>query len=84
MADVYLPGISEVFRVVPSRPEYAVSESGKVVDLRTNHIRAVADGSFIEVEREETLGRVRTLEINVNHWVKELFPKTEEGSNVDV
>lgn len=77
MTDVYIPGFPDAFRIVSSRPEYAVSEKGDVLNLRTNrmmHAVTAGDGSVTVFEREEKPGHVRTATIDVKMLINEAFP----------
>jgi hypothetical protein len=84
MTDVYIPGFPDAFRIVSSRPEYAVSEKGYVLNLRTNrmmHALTAEDGSVTVFEREEKPGHIRTATIDVKMLIEEAFPVKK---NVDV
>ena len=35
MTDVYIPGAPGAFRIIPSHPEYGISETGEVINVAT-------------------------------------------------
>lgn len=91
MTDTYFPGIPGTFRVVPTHPEYAVTEVGEVLNLTNNQLQFPwedSDGEdklIIYVVDDET-GRTRRTAIKVSDMVKSAFtftPKdeTQTGGN---
>jgi len=69
MTDIYLPGIPDVFRIIPRKPEYAIAKTGQVLNLRTNKLMTPKDDSRTIIDREETPGRLHEVDV----LIKEVF-----------
>jgi hypothetical protein len=77
MTETYVPGFPNPFRVVPSRPNYAISEQGEVLSIRTNAVLVPKAGSFVVQERVERPGHLRTSEIDVRVFMAEVWPEVD-------
>lgn len=84
MTEVYFfPGFPEVFRVVPSHPEYAVSEGGRLFDLKENKMRFGVGGSNIISWQKQETNHVYAVVVDVDVLIAEAFDHAEENARAD-